>query len=425
MNGARPLFFNLLLNQRLSVSNNAISYRTLLNKPGFVGLLFAVSVGRLASGLVPFGLMAIFAQGEKFMLAGGVSAIFMLVTALSGPWRGRCVDRYSARRALPLLACASGTAIALGFAAFHFAANAWVGVALVCLGGAMVPVNGAVVRSIWSLIAPSEAERKAMHALDSLAEESVHVLSPLVVAAIWLLVGPDWAVLLGCLAIGGGTGLLFWFGHAAGPEVAAVLLRKNPPKTKNLLAKSGIVFTPAWIALTLPMFGFAMCMGFASINFAAWASTNYVTSLTGVLAAMTSVGGIVGGLIYGKVRISTQAATKLYLIMPAFVGLFTLPMFFSNALFVAGSVALLVGLVMTPMFIAAYVGIPNSFSKENFNEANASIGSAYNLGSGMGALLAGVLVQQVSMHISFIGAVALPVFATMTAAIFARQAWAK
>lgn len=74
------------------------------------------------------------------------------------------------------------------------------------------------------------------------------------------------------------------------------------------------------------------------------------------------------------------------------------------------------------MFIAAYVGIPNSFNKENFNEANASIGSAYNLGSGTGALLAGVLVQQVSMHISFVGAVALPVFATMTAVIFARQA---
>ncbi len=80
------------------MSNNAISYRTLLNKPGFVGLLFAVSVGRLASGLVPFGLMAIFAQGEKFMLAGGVSAIFMLVTSLSGPWLGHDANVYCGLR---------------------------------------------------------------------------------------------------------------------------------------------------------------------------------------------------------------------------------------------------------------------------------------------------------------------------------------
>ncbi len=147
-----------------------------------------------------------------------------------------------------------GIAIALGFAAFHFAANAWIGTSLVCLGAALASVNGTVVRSIWSLIAPSEAERKALHALGSLAEESVHVLSPLIVASLWLLVGPDWAIFLGCLAIGGGTGLLFWFGHRAGSDVDAVLLRKNPPKEQNRAARSGIVFTPAWIALTLPMF---------------------------------------------------------------------------------------------------------------------------------------------------------------------------
>jgi predicted MFS family arabinose efflux permease len=66
--------------------------------------------------------------------------------------------------------------------------------------------------------------------------------------------------------------------------------------------------------------------------------------------------------------------------------------------------------------------IPNSFKKENFNEANASIGAAYNLGSGSGAMLAGVLVEQMSMRTSFLGSVTLPLVATITAATFARIA---
>lgn len=402
------------------MTTDQVSYRALLAKQGFAGLLLAVSVGRLASGLIPFGLTAVFVQGASYITAGVVSMCFMFITSFTAPWRGRCIDRYSPRRMLPLFAASSVLVIGLGFVVLHFAVGKVFGVFLVCIGSALTPLNSVVLRSIWSLIAPSEAERKALHALDSLLEEGVYVLSPLLVAALWLAVGPDWAILLACFAIAAATGLMFWFGRSAGPDVAAVLAKTNhdhPGSSGGKQSKRGlaVIFTPPGLALTIPMFGFALSMGFGGITFAAWSSMYYVASLTGVLAALSSLGGVVGGLIYGKIQISDSRAVTLYLAMPAFVGLCTLPMLVSSSAVVAGAVAFFGGLVMTPMFIAAFVRVPSTFAKENFNEANASIGSAYNLGAGLGGLIAGVLVERGFLHVAFLASALVPLAAAVVA----------
>lgn len=89
------------------MSHSQTSYRTLLAKGGFPGLLLAVSVGRLSSGLLPFGLTALFVQGERYLSAGIVAVCFMFMSSSTAPWRGRYIDRHGARRALPLFSMAT------------------------------------------------------------------------------------------------------------------------------------------------------------------------------------------------------------------------------------------------------------------------------------------------------------------------------
>ncbi|WP_255370213.1 transporter [Roseateles sp. YR242] len=391
--------------------------------PGYAGLLLAVCVGRLASGLIPFGLLAVFVQTNSFMSAGVVSVCFMLASSFSAPWRGRLIDQHSAHRMLPRLALAASVTAVAGFAVLHAGGSSLLGAALVCVGALFSPANGAVLRSIWSSVAPDESHRKALHALDSVLEESVYVLSPLLVGSLWFTVGPDWAILAGSSATVLGTGLLFWFARRAGDQVWAQLMRQSPPKggKRGHGPMSAVVFTVPGLSLAVPMFGFAMAVGAGSITFAAWSAQFHVASLAGLLAGLGSLGGVVGGFLYGKAAVSDAKAAKLYLWMPAFVGLSMAPLMFSSALWVAMAVALCSGLVMTPMFIAAYVRVPASFPQAHFNEANASIGAAYNLGSGTGSLVAGALVEHCGLLPAFLVAVAMPLGATALSWLLSRR----
>lgn len=396
------------------MSIEKISYRGLLRLPGYAGLLLAVCVGRLASGLIPFGLLAVFVQSDSFMSAGVVSVCFMLASSFSAPWRGRLIDRRSAYRMLPRLALAASGAHVAAFVVFQAGGPSLLGAALVCVGALFAPANGAVLRSIWSQVAPDESHRKALHALDSLLEESVYVLSPLLVGSLWFTVGPKWAILAGAAASVLGTGLLFWFARRAGETVWAQLMRQSPSKsgTGGRGPMSAVVFTLPGLSLAIPMFGFAMAVGAGSITFAAWSAQFHVVSLAGLFAGLGSLGGVVGGFLYGKAAVSDAKATRLYLWMPAFVGLSMAPLMLSSAVWVAVAAALCSGLVMTPMFIAAYVKVPASFPQAHFNEANASIGAAYNLGSGTGSLVAGALVEHVGLQPALLVAVCMPLGAT-------------
>ncbi|WP_095211873.1 transporter [Burkholderia sp. ABCPW 11] len=398
------------------------SYRALLAKRGFAGLLLAVSVGRLTSGLLPFGLAALFVQGASYLAAGVVAVCFMFVTSITAPWRGRYIDRHGARRTLPFFSIASIVLIATGFAVIHYSQIKLAGAAIVSVGASLTPINSVVLRSIWSRVAPDEAQRKALHALDSLLEEGIYMLTPLMVSVIWFFAGPDWAILLACCSIGAGTFLLFWFGKIAG--VDALFDEKHGVRsTSSNLAKmkAPVIFTRPGLSIAIPMFAFALTMGIGTIAYAAWSSAHYTTSLTGIFASLSSAGGLVGGLVYGKAKISDSTASRLYFTMPAFVGLCTVPMLLTTSATIAGCVALVSGLVMTPMFIAAYVRVPLTFGKRHFNEANASIGAAYNIGSGLGSLLAGAIIQHGQFRTAFACSVFVPIVASFVGAMISKS----
>lgn len=407
------------------MANSSVSYRALLAKRGFAGLLLAVCVGRLSSGLLPFGLTALFVQGDQYLSAGIVSVCFMFATSATAPWRGRYIDRHSARLALPRFALISIACVTGGFAMLHLSHAKLIGAELVTVGAALTPLNSVVLRSIWSRIAPDEGERQALHALDSLLEEGIYVLTPLLVSALWALVGPDWAILLAGFSIGGGTFLLFRFAQYAGATVSIVLDETHDVPAVSADSKRRtrrlLVFTQPGLALAGPMFGFSLTMGVGAIAYAAWSSAHYTASLTGVFASLGSAGGLVGGLVYGKLRMSNPTASKLYLAMPAFVGLCTLPMLWTTSAAMACCVAFVAGMVMTPMFIAAFVRVPLTFDKAYFNEANASIGATYNVGSGLGSLLAGALVQRGLLHAAFGCSVLVPVVAASVAFLWSRR----
>src|SRR5262249_35257961 len=127
-----------------------------------------------------------------------------------GPYKGRMVDRIGAARLLipmviPFAAAASGAALLAHSDIVLLFPPALV---LTTAAAVLAPPNSAVLRSTWTAIADNDAQNTRLHSLDSVVEEATFVVAPLLTSGIWLIIGPQWAVVIGAGCALTGT---IWF----------------------------------------------------------------------------------------------------------------------------------------------------------------------------------------------------------------------
>ncbi|MFD4503697.1 MFS transporter [Streptomyces sp. NPDC058457] len=123
------------------------------------------------------------------------------------------------------------------------------------------------------------------------------------------------------------------------------------------------------------------------------AQHGHITS-AGYLFALFSVGGIIGGLTYGKIRWSKPLRlryTAAGAVLAAATALLA-PALGTPASLLA---KLLVGLPLTPMFVIGYLLVDERLSQRQ-TEANAWLGSGYDIGSATGAAVCGWLLTQMA-----------------------------
>ena len=123
------------------------------------------------------------------------------------------------------------------------------------------------------------------------------------------------------------------------------------------------------------------------------AQHGHITS-AGYLFALFSVGGVIGGLTYGKIRWSKPLRlryTAAGAVLAAATALLA-PALGTPASLLA---ILLVGLPLTPMFVIGYLLVDERLSQRQ-TEANAWLGSGYDIGSATGAAVCGWLLTQMA-----------------------------
>jgi MFS family permease len=167
------------------------SFRLLLRQPAVVRTLFFVLLGRLAYGVLPLSLLFTIRDASgSFSTAAFTSAAFGL-GALAMPYQARLIDRYGQRRVLPWYT--------VGFAGLllTLCAVTWLRPTIVSIGwpfagvalGLTAPGLGPAMRAQWRVVADTPDLKRAAYSLDSVAEESLYLVGP-IVAAVMLVVGP-------------------------------------------------------------------------------------------------------------------------------------------------------------------------------------------------------------------------------------------
>ena len=126
----------------------------------------------------------------SYGLAGAVTATLMLSQALTDPWLGRLADRRGQRRLLVLALAAHSSGTLLLVLAAQAGAPARTLVPAAALSGAAVLPVGSLVRARWAGLVGGTPALDTAFALESVLDEAVFVVGPVLVTALAVGVAP-------------------------------------------------------------------------------------------------------------------------------------------------------------------------------------------------------------------------------------------
>ncbi|MGW1027722.1 MFS transporter [Streptomyces sp. NPDC002577] len=364
---------------------SAPSYRDTLAVPKVKQVLALGVLSRLPAGLIPFSVLISFAQHHGIGIAGLADAALLLAIAIPGPARARWCSR---RAPGVLLLMAMASVLLFANAAAATSMDLWqIPVALVAAAGALFPPLTPSLRAAWSRLMPDKDHLQRIHALDSTVEELTFVVAPLMGTAAMALTDARWTVVGGALlllpAALGLNAVLRAFPPADDPTDAS--------HTGARTRQRSIVRTRDGQGITVPVIVLGLCAGGLTVIIPA-ASAGFADVISsGYSFAAFSLGGVVGGLLYGRrtwsasLRVRYSAATAGLV-----VGSLLLAALSTSPLTILA--VFCVGLPMTPIFVIAYLLVDERIDAPRHAEANAWLGSGYNLGSASGAALGGQIL---------------------------------
>lgn len=355
------------------------SYRAVLTLPHARNLFAAAMLARLCYALLGLPLLLALREGTgSYTVAGAASGLFGLVTALLGPVRARLVERRHA--ALMLLAVCYALLLSALAAACAAHVPALPTVCLAVLAGTCPPPVGPLMRTLWGRLTTDEGQHQCALSLDTAAESTVFALGP-VLGGLLVASSSAPAVLMVCAALViTGFGLL-----AAGLRraPAGVRVASTDARPRSPLRVPG--FTP----LLLPVLAVAgaLCLLEVAV-LAAWG-----TLVAGVLTTLFSVGGVLGGLVYGRRHWRGSLARRPLVLSACSAVCYALPALLYSAP-AAGVALLLAGACTDVLLITAYQLVDRLVPEGSRTEAGAWINTAYNLGAALGTAVGGVLIDR-------------------------------
>ncbi|MEU5307925.1 MFS transporter [Streptomyces sp. NPDC021562] len=375
-------------------SAKASSYLTVLRLPQAARTFGAALVARFAYGIVFLALVLTVDRATgSYAVAGGVLAVFGLASSLLAPYRARLIDRHGVHRALLPMAAACAVLLALiaavGWQSGASKAVLWV---LGAAAGACAPPLGPFMRTLWRELVPDDEQLlQRAYSLDTVAEDLLYVVGPLLTGALTALAEPALAVLLSAMLLLGGTAVLATSPVAASFRGSAA----PPPDTGGERAPTPPGRDPRWwVALLEPVLvtaGLGACMGAFNLLAVAFADRHGAAATVSWVSAALAVSSALGGLFYGAIRWRLSTRTRLP-ILTTFLGVFCVLSGQVTGMVGLGALAGAVGFLMAPTLTTAYLIAGEVDSESRGTEAGTWVNTAFNTGNAAGSAGIGLLL---------------------------------
>lgn len=358
------------------------AFRAVLTIPGSPRLFASALLGRLPQGMSPLAiLLLVRGSTHSYAAAGAAVGAYALASAAMAPVQGRLVDRFGRRRVLAPTAIAQGvllTALVVG-------ARLHAGVALLVLlagaAGAMLPPIAATVRALLREVVPDPRARDTAYALESVAQETIWITGPLLVALIITASSPSGAVLALAVVCICGT-FLFVRSPLALDRAARV------QHDERLAALA----SPKLRAMLGPVALMGMGLGAIEVGLPSLALHAGSRSASGLLLAVWSAGSLAGGLWYGG-RSWRSPIERRYRALLLLTVAFSAPLIVARSIPAGIVCSLLAGLAIAPMFSCQYALVGRAVSPGSETEAFTWVTAALITGVAAGSAAGGAVIE--------------------------------
>ena len=374
-------------------------YATVLALPGAARMLAASTLARSSYALVPLAMLLAIAQSTgSYARAGAALGLYGAAT-LSMPIKARLVDRHGLVLVLPALAGVyAGSLVAVVIALEGANPSSVLLLPAVAAAGLSAPPMGPTCRALWTALTAPGAQRRLAYSLDTTVEEFLFVLGPLVVGVTAVTTGP--AVLLLAAAAANLLGAIALVRTRPARAVSSTKAapgelggRVAGPRRAAMHRAAGALARPGVLALVLVVLGVGVGAGPLEVAVLAQVEEAGTPAAIGVLLAVLSLGGILGGLAWGALPHTdvphlTQLAGLALVAAVALAAAAVLPapLGLAAALLVAGA-------ALTPLVITAYLAA-DTLAGGRGVEATTWVTTANNAGLSAGTALGGLLVDQ-------------------------------
>jgi MFS family permease len=370
-------------------------YRRVLSSPALrralvLGVLVRMPI--FAGGLV-LTLHVVSTLHRSYGAAGLVSAAATIAIAISGPWRGRLLDRLGLRRVVvPSIVVA---AVCWSIAPF---VGYWWLLALAALAGLFVIPSFSIIRQAVIAAVPEDDRRTAI-SLDSVAVELSFMIGPAVgvwAATLW----PTAWVLFAIEMVGVAAGVLLWIANPAIREaedetvVAETALGETagggaagrPPAAAAVPRADW--FRARFLAICLGAAATTVVLGGSDIAIVAALRAFDAQASIGWVLAIWGLGSLIGGLVYGGLHRSISAFSLLGGLSVA-----TAPMALAVGAPSLAVLAFVAGLLCAPTITATVDQVSRVVPPSARGEAMGWHGSFMTAGMALGAPAAGVAID--------------------------------
>ena len=383
-------------------------YLALLRLPSATPLTLWAALARLQFGVMPIATLLLLADARgSYAEAGAATAAVGLTAGLLGPLRARAADRFGHGRVLVIASALYVVGIGLLLQLATAPLALLVGAAL--LAGCLPPPVGPVMRAAWRDITREEpGSLRSAFSLDSVAEEVLYVVGPLLAAAAVAAFGPGRVVMTSAVLL-----------LVACVGMAMVLRTLRAEVGDHVAVRPRVPWRSAPFLLgLLPATAIGLLLGGLELAAVAAVLRLAGAEVAGVPAALIAIGSIGGGLLYGRRTwpggVRRQAvvlvlASAAAVLVAAAVSGWLVPMLMAF---------LVAGVFVAPSVVASYV-IADEAVTGSSAEATSWVNSAFNVGTAFGTALAGVLVDARGPGAAML-VLALTTVALTSAAVVAR-----
>jgi MFS family permease len=358
----------------------ATGYAELLRAKHAMRLLTGTLIGRLPNATAHIAIVLFTrAEGGSYTLAGALATVYGLATAVGQPVLGRAVDLCGQPRVMLPAALVSCLGMAV-FAALGIAPVSAAAAAVLVAGLFTPPLEGGL-RALWSSVLKREDRVHTAYALDSVAQEVMFTVGPLLVTlavAVWSEAG--------ALLVINAVGVLGAVSVVLSPPSRAWRGAQREAHWLGALRSGGL------LALLGSFLFVGIALGSITVAAVAYSDDHGGDLVYALVMSGIGFGALVGGLGYGAWQWSGQPEPRLRWLIGLLAAGY-LPLMLVPGAVLMTVLACVAGVFLAPALSCAFLVVDRHAPQGTVTEAFSWLVTAFGVGAALGTAAAGPAIE--------------------------------